>query len=188
MIRVLSLLMLIPLLSTQVWAIRGGPYDAFLSRSLTAIAGTYGVAMRGMRKDFKNVSTHDNWTTTTTPKTSDPSDPLSEIVYYERDPGSDARVQVETLDGGNHLVTLTATNVTPPDRIGSGNTVYLVWVRTPTGQAQMESQLAYQPDQRTGRATITTPQRSFTLLVTAERDASATTPGEHLVLSQEIQL
>ena len=106
----------------------------------------------------------------------------------QRDPGSDARVQVETLDGGNHLVTLTATNVTPPDRIGSGNTVYLVWVRTPTGQAQMESQLAYQPDQRTGRATITTPQRSFTLLVTAERDASATTPGEHLVLSQEIQL
>ncbi len=89
MTRVLSLLMLIPLLSTQVWAIRGGPYDSVLSRSLTAIAGTYGVAMRGMRKDFKNVSTHDNWTTTTTPKTSDPSDPLSEIVYYERDPGSD---------------------------------------------------------------------------------------------------
>ena len=81
--------MLIPLLSTQAWAIRGGPYDSFLSRSLTAIAGTYGVAMRGMRKDLKNVSTHDNWTTTTTPKTSDPSDPLSEIVYYERDPGSD---------------------------------------------------------------------------------------------------
>jgi len=89
MTRVLSLLMLIPLLSTQAWAIRGGPYDSVLSRSLTAIAGTYGVAMRGMRKDFKNVSTHDNWTTTTTPKTSDPSDPLSEIVYYERDPGSD---------------------------------------------------------------------------------------------------
>ncbi len=81
--------MLIPLLSTQVWALRGGPYDSILTRSLTAIAGTYGVAMRGMRKDFKNVSTHDNWTTTTTPKTADPSDPLSKIVYYEPDPGSD---------------------------------------------------------------------------------------------------
>jgi hypothetical protein len=45
--------------------------------------------MRGMRKDLQNVSTHDNWTTTTTPKTSDPSDPLSGIVYYEPDPGSD---------------------------------------------------------------------------------------------------
>lgn len=106
----------------------------------------------------------------------------------QRDPGSDARVQVETLDGGNHLVTLTATNVTPPDRIGTGNTVYLVWIRTPNGQAQMESQLAYQPDQRTGRATITTPQRRFTLVVTAERDAAAATPSENVVLSQEVQL
>lgn len=106
----------------------------------------------------------------------------------QRDPGSDARLQVETLDGGNHLVTLTATNVTPADRIGTGNTVYLVWIRTPNGQAQMESQLAYQPDQRTGRATITTPQRRFTLLVTAERDASASTPSENVVLTQEVQL
>jgi hypothetical protein len=106
----------------------------------------------------------------------------------QRDPGSDARVQVETLDGGNHLVTLTATNVTPPDRIGTGNTVYLVWIRTPNGQAQMESPLAYQPDQRTGRATVTTPQRRFMLLVTAERDAAAATPSENVVLTQEVQL
>lgn len=106
----------------------------------------------------------------------------------QRDPGSDARIQVETLDGGNHLVTLTATNVTPADRIGTGNTVYLVWIRTPNGQAQMESQLAYQPDQRTGRATITTPQRRFTVLVTAERAATATTPSENVVLMQEVQL
>ncbi|MFO0710390.1 MAG: hypothetical protein U0353_11160, partial [Sandaracinus sp.] len=46
----------------------------------------------------------------------------------QRDPGSDARLQIETLDGGNHLITLTATNVTPADRIGTGNTVYLVWI------------------------------------------------------------
>lgn len=106
----------------------------------------------------------------------------------QRDPGSDARLSVETLDGGNHLITLTATNVTPPDRIGTGNTVYLVWIRTPNGQAQMESQLAYQPDQRTGRATITSPQRRFTLIVTAERDATVATPSDNVVLSQEVQL
>lgn len=106
----------------------------------------------------------------------------------QRDPGSDARVQVESLDGGNHLITLTATNVTPPDRIGTGNTVYLVWIRTPNGQAQMESRLVYQPDQRTGRATITTPQRRFTILVTAEREATVATPSENVVLQQEVQL
>lgn len=106
----------------------------------------------------------------------------------QRDPGSDARVQVESLDGGNYLVTLTATNVTPPDRIGDGNHLYLVWVRGDNGQAQMESRLAYEPDQRTGRATITTPLRHFTMLVTAERDASATRPSDNVVLQQEIRL
>ncbi|GAB4213481.1 MAG: hypothetical protein OHK0013_37390 [Sandaracinaceae bacterium] len=106
----------------------------------------------------------------------------------QRDPGSDARLQIETLDGGNYLLTLTATNVTPAERIGTGNTVYLVWIRTPNGQTQMESQLAYQPEQRTGRATITTPQRRFTLMVTAERDASVSTPSDNVVLTQEVQL
>ncbi|MCS6857060.1 MAG: hypothetical protein NZM37_05065 [Sandaracinaceae bacterium] len=106
----------------------------------------------------------------------------------QRDPGADARVQVEKLDGGNYLVTITATNLTPPNRIGTGNAVYLVWVRPPGGQAQMESQLAYQGDQRTGRATLTTPHRKFTLLVTAEREATVNQPSENVVLQQEIEM
>lgn len=106
----------------------------------------------------------------------------------QRDPGADARVQVESLDGGNSLVTLTATNVTPPDRIGTGNTVFLVWIRTPNGQAQMESRLVYAPDERTGRATITTPQRRFTIIVTAERDPNVSAPSETVILTQDVAL
>jgi len=50
--RVLSLLLLVPFLITQVlnvapaWA-RGGPFDDMLSRSLPALAGTYGVSLAG---------------------------------------------------------------------------------------------------------------------------------------------
>jgi hypothetical protein len=106
----------------------------------------------------------------------------------QRDPGADARIQVENLDGGNHLMTMTATNITPPDRIGDGNTVFLVWIRLPNGQTTMESQLAYTADERTGRATITTPQEHFTLLVTAEADANATAPSDRTVFQQEISL
>ena len=43
--RVLSLLLLIPFLTVQAWALRGGPYDSMVSRS--AYAGTYGVAFSG---------------------------------------------------------------------------------------------------------------------------------------------
>lgn len=106
----------------------------------------------------------------------------------QRDPGSDARIQVENLDGGNHLITMTATNITPPDRIGDGNTVFLVWIRLPNGQTTMESQLAYSPDERTGRATITTPQERFVLIVTAETDANVTAPSDRTVFQQDISL
>ena len=49
--RVLSLLLLVPFLITQVltvtpvWA-RGGPYDDMMSRSQSALAGTYGVSLQ----------------------------------------------------------------------------------------------------------------------------------------------
>lgn len=106
----------------------------------------------------------------------------------QRDPGSDARIQVEQFDGGNYFFTLTATNVTPPDRIGDGNTVYLVWVRGENGQSQMVSRLAYDVDQRTGTARVTTPLRSFTILVTAESDIEVSSPSDNVVLQQEVSL
>lgn len=50
--RVLSLLLLIPFLTVQAWALRGGPYDSMVSRS--AYAGTYGVAFKGTAKDTED--------------------------------------------------------------------------------------------------------------------------------------
>jgi hypothetical protein len=45
--RVLSLLLLIPFLTVQAWALRGGPYDGLNGRSLSALAGMYGVVLTG---------------------------------------------------------------------------------------------------------------------------------------------
>ena len=106
----------------------------------------------------------------------------------QRDPGADGRIQVENIEGGNHLVTITITNMTPPDRLGSGNTTYLVWFRAPNGVTTLASQLAYETDSRTGRATATTPHGRFTVMVTAEVNGSATAPSEHIVLQQQVSL
>ena len=48
--RFLSLLLIIPFLCMQVWAIRGGPYDSLNGREISTFAGTYGVSMRGMQR------------------------------------------------------------------------------------------------------------------------------------------
>jgi hypothetical protein len=106
----------------------------------------------------------------------------------QRDPGADARVQVERIEGGNHLITISVTNLTPPDRLGSGNSTFLVWVRQEGGSTALGSQLAYQPDSRTGRATLTTPATHFTLMITAERNAQAASPSEFVVFQQEISM
>lgn len=106
----------------------------------------------------------------------------------QRDPGADAHVQVEAIEGGNHLITISVRNLTPPDRLGSGNQVFIVWVRQEGGQTSLVSRLEYQPDQRTGRATATTPATHFTLLITAERSAQATQPSDFVVFQQNISL
>lgn len=104
----------------------------------------------------------------------------------QRDPGADGRVQIERIDGGNHLITFTGTNMTPPDRLGSGYTRYVLWVRTASAPATMEANVAYDPDSRSGRATATTPHQRFTVMVTAERAAETSTPSDAVIFTQNV--
>lgn len=106
----------------------------------------------------------------------------------QRDPGVEARLQIERIEGGNSLLTLTVRFLTPPDRLGEGNSVFMVWIRQPSGVTALASQLAYTPDNREGRATVTTPHPRFSLIVTAERDATASSPSDFVVLQQDVEL
>lgn len=105
----------------------------------------------------------------------------------QRDPGADGQLQVERIDGGNHLLTFTGRNMTPPDRLGSGFTRYVLWVRTASAPATMEANLQYEPGSRSGRATATTPHQRFTVMVTAERAAESSTPSDAVVFQQQVQ-
>ena len=106
----------------------------------------------------------------------------------QRDPGADAHMQVESIEGGNHLITITVRNLTPPDRLGSGNTLFVVWIRQEGGTTSLVSRLEYQQDQRTGRATATTPATHFTLMITAEHQAQVSQPSEFVVFQQNVSL
>ncbi|UJR80869.1 hypothetical protein [Sandaracinus amylolyticus] len=104
----------------------------------------------------------------------------------QRDPGADGRVQVEHIDGGNNLITFSGTNMTPPDRLGSGFTRYVLWVRTGSAPASMEANVAYDPSSRTGRATATTPHQRFTVMITAERATETSTPSDTVIFQQNV--
>jgi hypothetical protein len=104
----------------------------------------------------------------------------------QRDPGADAQLQIERIDGGNHLLTFSASNMTPPERLGSGYTRYVLWVRQGSAAAQMEANIAYDPESRTGRATATTPHQRFTVMVTAERATETGTPSDAVIFTQNV--
>ncbi len=72
--RVLSVLLLIPFLCTQAWAIRGGPFDGLAFRDLGAISGLYGVAMYGLSKPGW---TREQSTVSTDAQTGETSEPYS---------------------------------------------------------------------------------------------------------------
>ena len=49
-----------------------------------------------------------------------------QVVGSQRDPGAQGRIQVELIEGGNHMVTATLEHMTPPERLGSGLTTFLM--------------------------------------------------------------
>jgi hypothetical protein len=106
----------------------------------------------------------------------------------QRDPGAEARIEVSDLPGGNHLLTLTLQHLTPPERLGSGNTTFLAWIRPPSGAAILAGQLGYAPDARQGTVTMTTPLQRFTVLVTAEPTPNSSAPSDFVVVSADLVL
>lgn len=108
------------------------------------------------------------------------------VVGTQRDPGAEGTVQVERIEGGNRLVTVSFRHVTPPERLGPNLRRFVMWFRNPQGQDTMASNLEYDPGSRTARATATTPLTRFVLIVTAEGQGTATHPGNNVIFTQRV--
>lgn len=108
------------------------------------------------------------------------------IVGTARAAGSDGTVQVETIEGGNTMVTIAIDHLPPVERLGPNLTVYAVWFVPPGRPPEKAGILEYDPAERTGRMMATTPHRQFTLKITAEPDASTVSPSDVVVASRVI--
>ena len=108
------------------------------------------------------------------------------VVGSSRDPGAEGTIQVERIEGGNRLVTVSLSHMTPPERLGSGMTTFILWFRDARGHSTKASVLAYDPDSRTARATATTPTSRFQAIVTVERNGNASEPGQNVIFTQRI--
>ena len=100
--------------------------------------------------------------------------------------GADGMIQIESIEGGNHMVTLAIDHLPPPARLGPELTSYAVWFEEAGRATQKAGDLEYDDDTRSGRMMATTPLRRFTVKVTAERDRSSISPSDWVVATREV--
>ena len=97
--------------------------------------------------------------------------------------GVDARVEVHEIEGGNREVRLDLQHLPPPARMGSGITVYAMWLVPNGRQPTLASFIQYDEGARHGVARATIPTERFEVRVTAERNRQVSAPSE-LVIAQ----
>jgi len=109
------------------------------------------------------------------------------VVGTNRAPGADGTVQVEEIEGGNSLVTVSLSSLPPPGRLGDGMTAYVVWIEGDGQPPVKAGLLQYDEETRQGNMMATTPLTQFDLRVTAERDGEAESPSEVVAVQREVR-
>lgn len=100
--------------------------------------------------------------------------------------GADGNVQVEDVDGGNHLLTIHVEHLPPPERLHEGLTTYAVWLVAAGATPVKAGHLDFDAETRMGNLVATTPLPEFEMKITAETDANSTAPSDTVVLTRQI--
>lgn len=108
------------------------------------------------------------------------------ITGTERAVGTDGMATVEMIEG-NRMVTVELEHLPPASRVSESATVYIVWIKPQGGTPSMAGRLEYDDDERTGTMRATTPHANFQLLITAETDATVTSPSDIVVARQQVE-
>jgi hypothetical protein len=95
--------------------------------------------------------------------------------------GADGEARWEEIAGGAILVELEMEHLPPPSRLGSGLTTYVVWFAPTGSQPSRAGTLEYDEDDRTGRMSATNATKQFQVIVSAERNLEAVSPGDYTI-------
>ena len=100
-------------------------------------------------------------------------------------PGTDGRVEVSEIDGGNFMVTINLEHLPPPARLNEDATVYIAWFQRGE-QVTKAGVMEYDDGDRTSSVMATTPETGFIVLVTAENTTDVASPSDMIVARQEV--
>lgn len=100
--------------------------------------------------------------------------------------GSDALIVAKKNKTGNYAVTINVTNLAPAARLDAEATTFVVWLVPKDQPAVRAGVLAYDEGDRRGALEATSPNASFTILITLEKDAVPMSPNGKGILSAAV--
>jgi hypothetical protein len=97
-------------------------------------------------------------------------------------PAAQGEVLAEPGENGNVRLTLHMRHLAPPEKMTTGATVYIVWVKSTAADGKVQNVGALKPDAALEASLVTmTTLPEFDVMVTAEASASVQNPsGEPL--------
>jgi hypothetical protein len=102
-------------------------------------------------------------------------------------PAAQGDIEVEKVDKGQILLTLTLDQLVAPERIEPGLKSYVVWFAPVGEDPTRQGALKYDAAKQTGRASIVTSWREFEVQITAESTDTPSQPSDFVITSQEIR-
>jgi hypothetical protein len=100
-------------------------------------------------------------------------------------PAAAGTVKAKLDDNGNTSVEVRVEHLAPPERVSPGATAYVVWIIAEGAPAVNVGELKVNTDLE-GSLNTVTPQHAFTLKITAESSATASSPAGPVVLSGSV--
>lgn len=101
-------------------------------------------------------------------------------------PAARGEVNIDKDKNGNTRVNMKVEHLANPENLTPPAVAYVVWLQDKGGSPKNQGQLKVDKNLTANFRTVT-QSKDFDLFVTGERDASATTPSEQLVLRTTIQ-
>ena len=100
--------------------------------------------------------------------------------------GAEGQVNVADGPNGNTLVKVVIHHLAAPEKVSPGATVYVAWIQSAEGGTQQNVGQIQLDGNQSGRLDTVTSFKNFTMTVTAEAAATASTPTGNPVLSTKI--
>ncbi len=107
------------------------------------------------------------------------------LAGTSRAAGADGIMTVEAIEG-SQIVKVELEHLPPPNRLGQGIRYYVMWLQPRNQQPHREANLEYDEDDRTAKATATTPAGRFTVIITGERNAAPASPSDVIVIRKVV--